>query len=173
MEAPERDDAAVPRPGPPDWPVAAARDGEVQVRALVVGADREEFAPRTDPWPGSAAGGLRYAGVVGATVPVEPVEPWLGDAEVPLPVKKGYQAIERLLDPDEVDDVVEPGVGVGPAAVPSSSGRLIGVSGFRRRIGSPLGGISRESSVPCASFIRLDRPWFQVAVPVGLRQLKP
>ena len=57
--APERDDAAVPPPGPPAWPVAAERDGEVQVRALDVGADSEELAPRTEPWPGSAAGGLR------------------------------------------------------------------------------------------------------------------
>lgn len=57
--APERDVAAVPLPGPPAWPVAAARDGEVQVRALDVGADSEELAPRTEPWPGSAAGGLR------------------------------------------------------------------------------------------------------------------
>ena len=57
--APARDEAAVPRPGPPAWPVAAARDGEVQVRALVVGAVSEELAPRTEPCPGSAAGGLR------------------------------------------------------------------------------------------------------------------
>ena len=56
---PARDEAAVPRPGPPDWPVAAARDGEVQVLALVVGAASDELEPRTEPWPGSAAGGLR------------------------------------------------------------------------------------------------------------------
>jgi hypothetical protein len=49
----------VPLPGPPAWPVAAAREGEVQVRALDVGADSKELAPRTEPCPGSAAGGLR------------------------------------------------------------------------------------------------------------------
>ena len=49
----------MPRPGPPAWPVEAARDGDVQVRALVFGADSDELDPRTEPWPGSAAGGLR------------------------------------------------------------------------------------------------------------------
>src|SRR5688572_32826773 len=34
-------------PGPPAWPVAAARDGEVQVRALEVGAASDELEPRT------------------------------------------------------------------------------------------------------------------------------
>jgi hypothetical protein len=58
-DAPERDEAAVPRPGPPACPVAADRDGEVQVRALAVGAASDELAPRTDPWPGVAAGGFR------------------------------------------------------------------------------------------------------------------
>ena len=171
---PERDVAAVPPPGPPACPVAAARAGEVQVRALDVGADSEELAPRTDPWPGSAAGGLRYAGVVAATVSVE-----LGLVEavvVPPPVKNGYQAIERFPDDEDVELEVDAfdvrGVGVGPTGF-SSSGRLIGVSGFRRRIGSPLWGTSSVSSVPWASFIRLARPWFQVAAPVALRQLKP
>src|SRR5205085_909926 len=56
---PARDEAAVPRPGPPACPVEAARDGEVHVRALVVGAASDELDPRTEPCPGSAAGGLR------------------------------------------------------------------------------------------------------------------
>jgi hypothetical protein len=59
LATPAREVAAVPLPGPPAWPVAAASEGEVQVRALDVGADSEELAPRTEPWPGSAAGGLR------------------------------------------------------------------------------------------------------------------
>jgi hypothetical protein len=59
VATPARDVAAVPPPGPPAWPVAAARDGEVQVRALAVGADSDELDPRTEPWPGSAAGGFR------------------------------------------------------------------------------------------------------------------
>jgi hypothetical protein len=46
---PARDVAAVPRPGPPACPVAAAREGEVQVRALDVGAESDELAPRTEP----------------------------------------------------------------------------------------------------------------------------
>src|SRR3954453_14619970 len=48
---PARDEAAVPRPGPPACPVEAARDGEVHVRALVVGAASDELDPRTEPCP--------------------------------------------------------------------------------------------------------------------------
>jgi hypothetical protein len=60
LKAPAREAAAVPGPGPPACPVAAARDGEVQVRADVVGAETELLAdPRTEPWPGVTAGGFR------------------------------------------------------------------------------------------------------------------
>ena len=115
--------------------------------------------------------------MVAGTVSVEVVDPELVDAVVvPPPVKNGYQAIERFPDEDdelEVEEVVVRGVGVGPPIGSASSGMLIGVSGLRRRIGSPLWGTSRVSSVPWASFIRLARPWFQVAAPEGLRQLKP
>jgi hypothetical protein len=112
--------------------------------------------------------------VVGATVFDVPVDPGLVEVVVPPPVKNGYQAIERFPDEDlEVEEVDVLGVGVRPVVGPASSARLIGVSCFRRRIGSPLWGTSSVSSVPCASFVRLERPWFQVAAPVGLRQLKP
>ena len=176
LETPARELAAVPPPGPPACPVAAARDGEVQVRALDVGAASEELAPRTEPWPGSAAGGFRYAGVVEATVSAVLLDEELVEAVVaPAPVENGYQAIERFPVDEEELDVEEldvRGVGVGPIGF-ESSGMVIGVSGFRRRIGSPLWGTSSVSSVPCASFTRLARLWFQVAAPVGLRQLKP
>ena len=47
---PAREDAAVPGPGPPDCPVDAARDGDVHVRAEVVGGVTELLLdPRTDP----------------------------------------------------------------------------------------------------------------------------
>jgi hypothetical protein len=114
--------------------------------------------------------------VVGATASAAPVDPGLVEAAVvPPPKRNGYQASERLPDEDEelvVDEVVIPGVGVGPTGS-VSSGRVIGVSGFRRSVGSPLGGTSSVSSGPCASFIKLARPWFQVAAPVGFRQSKP
>ena len=60
LSEPDRVDAAVPRPGPPACPVAAARDGEVHVLADVDGGTTELLLePRTEPWPGVAAGGLR------------------------------------------------------------------------------------------------------------------
>jgi hypothetical protein len=161
-DEPDRDDAAVPGPGPPACPVRAARDGEVQVRAELVGAETELLAePRTDPCPGVAAGGLRYAGVVAATSPLLAVVPVLPVVPVPTlplpPVGNGYQRmLERLPDePELVDDVVVRGVGVGPPAgvSSSSSGSVIAVSGFRRKVGSPLAGTSSTSVSPCASFI--------------------
>ena len=177
---PERDEAAVPRPGPPACPVAAARDGEVQVRALVVGAASDELAPRTVPCPGSPTGGFRKAGVVAATeslAPVAPVEPVPDEAEPveveppPPPTRNGYHAIERFPNEDPLLDEVEVrGVGVGPvvepATAPASSGSAIGVSGFTRRTGSPVCGISSVSSAPCAASSgwlgpdsRRRRPW--------------
>jgi hypothetical protein len=112
-----------------------------------------------------------------APVEPDPVDPVPVEVVEPPPVENGYQAIERLLNDEpelDVEDEVDVrGVGVGPPIGVSSSGSVIGVSGFRRRIGSPLWGISRVSSVPWASFIRLVRPWFQVAAPVGLRQVSP
>lgn len=159
VNEPDRVDAAVPGPGPPDCPVAAARAGEVQVRAELVGAEIELLLdPRTDPWPAVAAGGFRYAGVVDATspllagapaLPVEPV-PRLG----PPPSGNGYQRMfDRLLDDPVVLDVVVRGVGVGPPMGVSSSGSVMAVSGLRRKVGSPLAGTSSVSVSPCASFI--------------------
>jgi hypothetical protein len=91
----------------------------------------------------------------------------------PPPVGKGYQRIERLPDDDRdaVLDELVPGVGVGET--PSSSGNVMAVSGFSRKIGSPEAGISSVSLVPCASCTRLERAWFQVVAPSSLRQLKP
>jgi hypothetical protein len=120
--------------------------------------------------------------VVAATVPLEavdpePVEPAPFGITPPPPDGNGYQATERLPNVEdelEPEDVVEAlVVGDAPATGASSSGSVIGVSGFRRRIGSPVCGSSSESSKPWASFTRLERPWFQVAAPTGLRQLKP
>jgi hypothetical protein len=96
------------------------------------------------------------------------------------PIGNGYQAMERLLELDELPVVLAREVdgeplawGDAAATGSASSGRVIGVSGFRRRTGSPDWGISNVSSVPWASFTRLARPWFQVAGPVVLRQLNP
>ena len=96
--------------------------------------------------------------------PVEPVpvDPVPVEVVEPPAVENGYQAIERLVNDEpelDVEDEVDVrGVGVGPPMGVSSSGKVTGVSGFRRRIGSPLWGTSRVSSVPCASRIKLDRP---------------
>jgi hypothetical protein len=138
--------------------------------------------PRTEPWPGVAAGGLRYAGVVAATSPlaavdpVLPVEPVLPLELVPPPEVNGYQRIDRFPDEPElevVDDELEVrGVGVGPPTGVSSSGSVIAVSGFKRRVGSPLAGTSSVSESPCASFIKLARAGVQACAPVVPRHMK-
>lgn len=151
------------------------------MRADDVGAETELLAdPRTEPCPGVAAGGFRYAGVVAATAPLLAVVPALPVEPVvpPPPVTNGYQRIELFRDVPELDEeVVEElparGVGVGPGASPSSSGSEIAVSGFSRNVGSPLVGTSSTSLGPCASFIRLARAGVQVSPPAGLRQVKP
>jgi len=99
--------------------------------------------------------------VVAATDSAEPVLPVppLLITVVPPPDGNRYQRIERL--PDELDEVVLDAVlvrGVGVGDTPSSSGSVIAVSGFSRRIGSPEAGISSVSLVPWASFTRLERP---------------
>jgi hypothetical protein len=65
------------------------------------------------------------------------------------------------------------GVGVGPpAGASSSSGRVIAVSGFSRKVGSPLAGTSRVSVSPCASVISEARAGVQVWAAELSRQVK-